>query len=102
MTRLVHRKGVAFHQNNSQLRIEKVTSQNVEFGWEKIPRLLFFPDLASSDYHLFGSLQNYLNGLTLKNHKEVKTDISRVLLLETERFFFISGTKKLVINGKKL
>jgi len=36
-----------------------------ELGWEVLMHPLYSPDIASSDYHLFRSLQNSLNGVKL-------------------------------------
>jgi len=42
-----------------------------EFGWEVLMHPPYSPDIASSDYHLFMSLQNSLNDVKLascENH----------------------------------
>ena len=33
-----------------------------EFGWKKLLHPLYSPDIAPSDYHLFRSLQHFING----------------------------------------
>ena len=59
---LATRKGVIFHQDNARPHTNLVTRKKLlELGWEVMPHLPYSPDLAPSDYHLFRSLQNYLN-----------------------------------------
>ena len=44
----------------------------MELGWEVMPHPPYSPDLAPSDYHLFRSLQNHLNGKTFDSSEAVK------------------------------
>ena len=60
---LVNRKRVIFHQDNARLHVSLMTRQKLlQLGWEVLIRLLYSPDIAPSDFHLFCSLQNSLNG----------------------------------------
>ena len=72
---LVNRKGVVFHHDNAKPHTSLQTQQKLtSLGWDVLPHPPYSPDLAPSDYHLFRSLQNDLNGLAvvsfdlLKNH----------------------------------
>ena len=59
------RKGVIFHQDNTRPHTSLVTRiKLLELGWEVMPYPPYSPDLAPSDYHLFRSLENHLNGKT--------------------------------------
>ena len=60
---LATRKGVIFHQDNARPHTSLVTRKKLlELGWKVMPHPQYSPDLAPSDYHLFRSLQNHLNG----------------------------------------
>ena len=51
--------------------MEAITS----FGWTVIPHRPFSPDLAPSDYHLFGPMKEGLLGNRYGNDNEVKTAV---------------------------
>lgn len=60
---LANRYGVIFHQDNARPHVSLTTRQKLlEFGWDVLPHPPYSPDLAPSDFHLFRSLQNSLNG----------------------------------------
>eukprot|EP00106_Octopus_bimaculoides_P014423 XP_014781865.1 PREDICTED: histone-lysine N-methyltransferase SETMAR-like [Octopus bimaculoides] len=89
-----------FHQENTRSQIAKITLQKIkELGWEKIAHLHFSPELAPLDYHLFRSLQNHLDGLTLKTTGEVETDLSEFFSSKPKEFF-TNGIKKLSSRWK--
>ena len=53
------RKGVIFHQDNVRPHTYLVTRKKLlELSWEVMPHPPYSPDLVTSDYHLFRSLQN--------------------------------------------
>ena len=63
---LINRRGVVFHHDNAQLHTSLMTRQKLrELGWEILMHLPYSPDIAPSDYHLFRSMQNSLNGVKL-------------------------------------
>lgn len=71
---LANRKGIVFHQDNARPHTAKITRQKLkEFNWELMPHPAHSPDLAPSDYHLFRSLQNFLNGKKFNDRSEVET-----------------------------
>ncbi|XP_026825471.1 histone-lysine N-methyltransferase SETMAR-like [Ooceraea biroi] len=60
---LVNRKGILFHQDNARPHVSALTLRKIgELNWELLEHPPYSPDLAPSDYHLFRSLQNFLNG----------------------------------------
>ena len=62
-------KGVLFHQDNARLHTAKKT---LELFWmEGGSPSTYSPDLAPSDYHLFGPLKNHYRG-TKFSDKPVK------------------------------
>lgn len=62
------------HQDNSKPYTSLVTRQ-------KLLHPPYNPDLALSDYHLFRSLQNSLNGQTFTNNDVVKSHLVQFFFL---------------------
>jgi len=63
---LINRRGVIFHHNNARPHTSLMTRQKLrELGWKVLMHPPYSPDIAPSDYHLFRSLQNSLNGVKL-------------------------------------
>ena len=44
-------------------------------------------DLASSDYHLFRSLQNHLNGKTFDSNEAVKNELIQLFASRNQTFY---------------
>ena len=62
---LTNRKGVVF-RHNARPHISLVTRQKLrELGWEVLMHPPYSPDIALSNYHLFWSVKNSLNGIKL-------------------------------------
>lgn len=85
---LVNRKGVVFHQDNARLHTSLVTRQKLlELGWDILPHPAYSPDLAPSDYYLFQSLQNFLDGKTFTSNEEVKTHLDQFFASKDQKFY---------------
>ena len=54
-----------------------------ENGWEVILYPPYSPDLPPSDYYLFRSLQNSLNGKTFNDDKALKSHLVQFLLIKS-------------------
>ncbi|GFX38105.1 ligand-gated ion channel 4 [Trichonephila clavipes] len=68
---LINRKGVVFHQDNARPHTSLVTRQKLlQLEWDTMPHPPYSPDLAPSDYYLFRSLQNFLDGKTFISNEE--------------------------------
>ena len=86
-TELATRKGVIFDQDNDRPHTSLVTRKKLlELGWEVMPRPPYSPDLAPSDYHLFRSLQNYLNEKTLDSNKAIKNELIQFFASKNQTF----------------
>ena len=73
---LATRKGIIFHSDNARPHTSLVTRKKLlELGWKVMPHPSYSPDLATSDYHLFRSLQNHLNGKTFDSNQAVKNEL---------------------------
>ena len=82
---LLTHKDVIFHQDNARPHTSLVTRKKLlELGWEVMPHPPYSPDLAPSDYHLFRSLQNHLNGKTFDSNEAVKNESIQFLPLRTK------------------
>ncbi|CAK9809291.1 Histone-lysine N-methyltransferase SETMAR [Anthophora quadrimaculata] len=69
---LVNRKNVILLHDNVRPHTARVTQEKIlELGWSVLPQPLYSPDLAPTDYHLFCSLQNFLNGKTFNSEEQV-------------------------------
>lgn len=85
---LANRKGVMFHQDNARPHTSLITRQKLtELNWELMPHPPYSPDLAPSDYHLFRSLQNHLNGKTFDSDQAVKNELDQFFASKNQCFF---------------
>jgi transposase len=68
--------------------------------WNVLPHPPYSPDLAPSDYHLFGPLKEYLGRKRFCNNEEVIHDV-RKWLHRQPKDFFLSGIRKLPDRWRK-
>ena len=93
---LTNRK-VVFHHDNARPHTSLVTLQKLlELGWDILPHPPYSLDLAPSDYFLFRSLQNFLNGKNFNND-----DIKFSFLLIKTRSFMNVGLWCCLKDGKR-
>ena len=99
---LARRKGVIFHQDNARSHTSLFTrTKLLELGWKVMPHPLYSPDLAPSDYYLFRSLQNHLNGKTSDSNEDVKNELIQ-FFASTNQTFYESGIMKLTERCQKV
>lgn len=73
-------RGVVFHQDNARPHNAARTMAKIgELGWEVLVHSPYSPDLAPSDFHLFGPLKNHMRG------KHFTTD---AVVMEAKREWF--------------
>lgn len=85
---LANRKGVVFHHDNARPHTSLVTRQKLlELGWDVLPHPPYSPDLAPSDYFLFRSLQNSLNGKNFNNDDDVKSHMLQFFADKNQEFY---------------
>ena len=59
--------------DNASPHVSKNTLQKLEeLGWEVLAHPPYSPDLAPSDYHIFRSLKQYLQGKKFKSLNDIK------------------------------
>ena len=96
------RKGVTFHQANARPYTSLVTRKNLsKLGWEVMLHPPFSPYLAPSDYHLFYSLQNHLNGKTFDLNEVIKNELIQFFSFRNQ-IFYRSGIMKLTEIWQKV
>jgi len=71
-----------------------------QLGLAVLPHLTYSPDLAPSDYHLFGPMKKMLGGQKFASDTEVQS-IVRQWLGQQPASFFASGIQKLVDRRDK-
>lgn len=99
---LANRKGVVFHHDNARPHTSLVTRQRLRtFDWEIMPYPPYSPDIAPSDYHLFRSLQNHLDGQKFNSLEGVKNGLDE-FFAQKSRGFYTSGIMKLPERWQKI
>ncbi|KAG6800714.1 Ammar1 transposase [Apis mellifera caucasica] len=85
---LTNRKGVVFHHDNARPHTSLVTRQKLlELSWDVLPHPPYSPDLAPSDYFLFRSLQNSLNGKNFNNDDDIKSYLIQFFVNKNHKFY---------------
>ncbi|GFW18878.1 mariner Mos1 transposase [Trichonephila clavipes] len=81
-------QGVVFHHDNTKPHTSLVTRQKLlELGWDVLPHSPYSPDLAPSDYFLFRSLRNSLNGKSFNNDDDVKSYLIQFFANKNQKFY---------------
>ena len=84
---LVNRKPIIFHQGNARLHVSLMTRKKLlQLGWEVLIYPLYSPDIAPSDFHLFRSLQNSLNGKNFYSLEDCKRHLEQFFAQKDKKF----------------
>ena len=74
--------------DNDRPHVAKLVKEKLEtFGWNIIPHPPYSPDTAPTDFHLFRSMQNCLDGKEFENDEEVKSAIFTFFASKPQSFF---------------
>lgn len=85
---LANRRGVTFHHDNARPHTSLRTREKLlEFSWDVLPHPPYSPDLAPSDYYLFRSLQNSLDGKNFPNPDAMKIHLERFFAEKPKTFW---------------
>ena len=85
---LVKRKCRIFHQDNARLHVSLMTRQKLlQLGWEVLIHPPYSPDIAPSDFHLFRSLQNSLNGKNFSSLEDCKRHLEKFFAQKDKKFW---------------
>lgn len=94
-------KGVIFQQDNARPHTAQSTMALIsELGWEVIPHPPYSPDLAPSDFHLFGPLKKHLSGTHFETDEGVKAAV-RIWLRGCSKEFYAQAFTSLVERWEK-
>ncbi len=82
------KRGVILQHNNVPPHAAHLTRGTLEeLGWEVLIHPLYSPDLAPSDFHLFGPLKKFLRGKNFSSNNEVKIDVETWLRSQLKEFY---------------
>lgn len=95
------RQGVILLHDNARPHTAQLTQETIhKMGWEILHHPPYSPDLAPSDFHLFGPLKEALRGKKFGNNEDVKNFVGK-WLKQQDKDFFAAGIKKLVNRWDK-
>ena len=99
---LVNRKHIVFHQDNARPHVSLMTRQKLlQLGWEVLIHMLYSPDIAPSEFHLFWSLQNSLNGKNFNSVEDCKRHVEE-FFAQKDKKFWEDGIMKLPEKWQKV
>ena len=85
---LVNRKHIVFHQDNARPHVSLMTRQKLlQLGWEVLIHMLYSPDIAPSEFHLFWSLQNSLNEKYFNSLEDCKRHLEQFFAQKDKMFW---------------
>ncbi|GFO17036.1 histone-lysine N-methyltransferase SETMAR [Plakobranchus ocellatus] len=95
------RRGVVLQHDNATPHSVNLTQQWLQrYGWEILPHPAHSPDLASSDFHLFGPLKRHLGGMTFKTEDDLISEL-RNWFNNLDVDFFRVGINSLLSRWQK-
>ncbi|XP_046815308.1 histone-lysine N-methyltransferase SETMAR-like [Vespa crabro] len=85
---LINRIGVVFQQHNARPNSRLIYHQKLlQLEWARMPDAPYYLELASSDYYLLRSLQNFLDGKTFTSNELVKYHLVRFFVRKHQKFY---------------
>ena len=85
---LVNRKCVIFHYGNTRTHVPLMTRKKLlQLGWEVLIHPPYSPEIAPSDFHLFRSLQNSLNGNNFNSLEDCKRHLEQLFAQKDKNFW---------------
>lgn len=98
---MVNTTGVLLLHDNTRLHTATATRDLLQrFRWEVLDHPPYSPDLAPSDYHLFGPLKKHLEGQHFRTDAEVQQAVL-TWLHNPDADFFDAGFDGLVYRWNK-
>lgn len=95
------REGVLLLHDNARPHTAQLTRDHVtRFNWEVLEHPAYSPDLAPSDFHLFGPMKKHLQGQRFNTVQEAQ-DAVKTWLNSLDTDFFHSGIDALVTRCTK-
>ena len=86
--KLPEAKRVFFHHDNAPAHRSRKTSEKlISLGWEVVPHPPYSPDLASTDYYLFKTLQAFCREKRFKDDNELKVEVTKFFEEKEPNFY---------------
>ena len=96
----IHKRPL-FLQDNARIHTAKVSMNKLrELKWQLLPHPVYSPDLAPSDFHLFGPLKDPLRGRRFDSESELKSAVNAVVKT-LSKDWFEEGMKKVAERWRK-
>ena len=96
----IHKRPL-FLQDNARIHTAKVSMNKLrELKWQLLPHPAYSPDLAPSDFHLFGPLKDPLRGRRFDSESELKSAVNAVVKT-LSKDWFEEGMKKVAEQWRK-
>ena len=74
---LVNRRQVFLQHDNARPHTARITREKIKsLGWKEVRHPPYSPDIAPSDYHLFSSMQHYLDGKNYKSYENINKGLN--------------------------
>jgi histone-lysine N-methyltransferase SETMAR len=84
-------QGVILHHDNARPHTANATTAAIAAkGWTVLPHPAYSPDLAPSDFHMFGPLKDYLRGQRFEDDDAVKSAV-KAWIRQCAPEFFVNG-----------
>lgn len=81
-------QGVILQHGNARPHIAQLTQETIRtLNWDTLPHPAFSPDLAPSDFHLFGPLKNTLKGHQFDHSQNLIKEARSWLRMQPQEFF---------------
>ena len=95
-------EAIIFHHDNARPHVAILVKKYLENrGWEVLPHPPYSPELAPSDNHLFGSMQNALTGIWFTSEQGIKNWLDSFLAAKPAQFSW-DGIHKLPERWEKV
>jgi histone-lysine N-methyltransferase SETMAR len=80
--------GVLLHDDNARPHTARATQERIqELEWDLLELPPYSPDLAPSDFYLFGPLKNHLCCKSFPYNEEVETKVQKWLRQQSKHFY---------------
>jgi histone-lysine N-methyltransferase SETMAR len=95
-------RGVLLHYDNARPYTARATQERIqELQWELLEHPPHSPDLATTDFHLFGPLKNHLDSNRFAD-QEVKTEVRKWLKQQSKDFHVEGFDAQVMLWNKRI
>ena len=93
-------RGVILQDNARPHTAARTLAKIEDLGWKLLTHPPYSPDLAPSDFHLFGPLEESMKGIHFQTDEEVKAAVSNWLRTQSTEFY-AKGIDNLISRWNK-